>query len=131
MAPVSVPIKVDAQVKANLKDATSLAGKTIDTIARACGILYEPVGVVRTPTAEAQAALITSNADSQLREILQRAGDRFIAQQVRQQQNVDAIVAEAHEQPQPQTVSDAPCDPDWVNEFVDCCKNISNEQMRT
>jgi hypothetical protein len=130
MDPISVPIKVDAKVNADLKDATKLGGKMIDAISRACGVVYEPIGIVRKAKAERKAALIEASTSVEFHEIVQRAKDRFLAQQIRQQQNVDAIVARALEQPQPEAVSDEPCDTDWINEFLDCAKNVSNEDMQ-
>src|SRR5579862_6860612 len=125
-----LPIKVDATIKGNLADITKLGHKIIDTFAGACGVLYAPVSKVLNAKADASAKLIEVRGNLEVEAILRRAGERFLSQQLRQQQNVDEIVSKAIVDRDAGPVSDQSCDPDWVNEFVDCSKNISDEQMQ-
>ncbi len=49
----------------------------------------------------------------------------------RQQANLEAIVAEAAEQIQNNDANEEPVEPDWIAQFLNSCKDISNEQMQT
>ena len=124
-----LPIKVDATFKGNLADITKLGAKIIDTLANACGVVYEPVNKVLNAKADATAKLIEVRGNIEA-EAMRKVLERFISQQLRQQRNVDEIVSKAILDKDAGPVSDQSCDPDWVNEFVDCSKNVSDEQMQ-
>jgi hypothetical protein len=130
MDEVHVPVRVDAKLHANLADATGLVGKIVDSIRNACGLAYEPIAVVRKAKADAHAKLIATQNQIEVAELLHKAGERFLSQQLRQQNNIDAIVAKAIQQADSEEGTGEACDPDWINEFIDCSKNISNEQMQ-
>ena len=80
--------------------------------------------------AQADAAIIHADAENEIAERRQRAMHRMEREQVRQQQNMEAIVGQALPQltagADPTQVED-----DWITNFLDRCRRISDEQMRT
>jgi len=101
--------------------------KLIDAIRSGVGVLYEPRRIRRR--AEAEAKIVLFKADLECRDLAERAARRLGFQELRRQQNIDAIVEGAAEA-LPQTVSAEPVDPDWVSRFFQECQDVSNEQLQ-
>jgi hypothetical protein len=136
------PIKIDAKVniKADSKDAVKVWDKFVDTVAapfRCWAKTKEPVSQAKAEVNAAQIRVIGIKAlmaDGLPREeaeaLVLRSEQRELLQTVREQHNIEAIVRDAVEF-LPRTVDDKPVEEDWVAEFFEQCKNISNEKMRT
>lgn len=125
--------------------------KLIDTVARGCGIIYEPTRRKRLAAASAFeistiADAIRENIDSPItynnngilidssdvKELAERATKRMLLQEMRKQQNIEAIVDNAYEELQKETeVTSEPVDNDWVVRFFNSVEDISDDTMRT
>ncbi len=102
--------------------------KPIDTlinkIADATGILYEPVRIRKKAKAEVEASLIKLE-----NELQQRALQRLVIEEIKKQENIESITEKSfenlNENAEPEKI-----DNDWLGNFFDKCKNISNEEMQ-
>lgn len=114
------------------------ACKLIDAVRSGIGTLYEPrrirlkakataVEITELARANADASMIRANADH---ELAKRAAERLSFQEMRRQQNIDVIVAEALLE-LPDTVSADPVEPDWISSFFDGCEDVSDGQLQT
>jgi len=109
--------------------AAVVAGGLINMIRDSVGALWAPKHVRRMAEAEADAKTIAAKADSQV-EMYKQAGQQLReVQEVRHLANFLDIVDEAipllPEGGRPDQV-----DRDWMNEFFDHGKNVSNEELR-
>jgi len=124
--------------------------KLVDTVARGCGIIYEPTRRKRLAAASAFeistiADAIRENIDlpitynnngiqidsSDVKELAERATKRMLLQEMRKQQNIEAIVDKAYEELKDEVdVSSEPVDEDWIIRFFNCVEDIGNEEMR-
>ncbi len=124
--------------------------KLVDTVARGCGILYEPTRKRRLATASAfeistVATAIRENYDlpisynngvvqidsTETKEIAERAIKRMLLQEMRKQQNIEAIVDKAYEELKDDTVvSNEPVDDDWLVRFFNSVEDVSNEVVQ-
>ena len=125
--------------------------KLVDTVARGCGIIYEPTRRKRLAAASAFeistiADAIRENIDlpitynnngiqidsSDVKELAERATKRMLLQEMRKQQNIEAIVDKAYEELQKETeVTSEPVDDDWLVRFFNSVEDISDDTMRT
>lgn len=113
--------------------------KLIDTISSAIGTIYEPTKIRRKADAEAYEIRTLASAKKEAEEMgkselalnLDRVGKRFVATELRRQENIDYIVGKAMEQIEmKESVSDKPVDPDWTARFVNVAQDVSDEEMR-
>jgi hypothetical protein len=119
----------DSVVTTAITAAVQPVTKLIETISAGIGEVYEPFGIVRRAKAEAKAEIIRAETDVEKQEIARRAAERLVAQEVRRQENIEAVV-DAAAKKLPATVSADPVDPDWTARFVDAAQDISNTQLR-
>src|SRR5947209_5376042 len=93
----------------------------IKRISNAIGIVFEPRHMKRVAEAEAVVDKIRTTAEIEKAERLQRAAFRFLAEQVKQQENIESIVHKAlpeiSEQATPEQVEN-----DWIANFFDKCR---------
>lgn len=124
--------------------------KLIETVSSGIGMLYKPFYVKRMAKAKAAEIEIVSSAinDSvqlpiqyqngdiaidatNLNELARRAQNRMLFQEIKKQQNIEAVVDVAYtELEKVETVSDTPVESDWINVFFDSIANVSTEQMQ-
>lgn len=124
--------------------------KLIETVSCGVGKLYEPTHIRRLAKAKAEEIKLISdtvtdnlnlpisyqNGDigidaTDANGLVQRAQNRFLFQQMKKQQNIEAVVANAATELDKTTVvSSTPVDEDWINSFFDFVANVSNEQMQ-
>ncbi len=124
--------------------------KLVDTVARGCGIIYEPTRRKRLAAASAFeistiADAIRENIDlpitynnngiqidsSDVKELAERATKRMLLQEMRKQQNIEAIVDNAYEELQKETeVTSDPVDDDWIIRFFNSVDDVSSEKLR-
>jgi len=72
-----------------------------------------------------------ARAKERAKDIAARARRRRELEDIRHQQNIEAIILRAADQlPPDEGVADNQPDPDWVNDFYEGSKNVSNEQMQ-
>ena len=100
--------------------------KLIESVSGAVGAVYEPTRIRRKAKAEADAMLIF--ADTEI-EVAKRAARRLAVQEVRKQENIEAIFDSATKL-LPETVSEEPVDPDWMSRFFADAADVSDEHLQ-
>ncbi len=108
---------------------SEVAGKFIDKVSDAVGVIAKPYQIKRVAEAEAQAAVIQANARVQISEIERRGLERLIREEGQKQENIENITYRAI----PHLKSDArpeDVDKDWISHFFDRCRLVSDEQMQ-
>jgi len=114
----------------DLKALSEPVTKLIEAVRSAVGILYEPTRTRRQAKAEADAAIILAENQTEVREIEIRASERLRNRELRRQQNVEKVTRMAIAE-LPASVSADPVDEDWIHQFFGHCQDISNEQMQS
>lgn len=124
--------------------------KLVETVSCGVGKLYEPTHIRRLAKAKAEemkliSDTVTDNLNlpisyqngeigidaTDANGLVQRAQNRFLFQQMKKQQNIEAVVANAATELDKTTVvSSTPVDEDWISSFFDFVANVSNEQMQ-
>ena len=125
--------------------------KFIDVVSRGIGCIFEPTKIKKL--ADAKAYEISTIADAvrknddlpifidrdgvqidstDFKALAERTSSRLMLQEMRKQQNIEAIVNKAYEELQKETeVSGEPVDDDWIVRFFNSVEGVSNEEMRT
>lgn len=124
--------------------------KLVETVSCGVGKLYEPTHIRRLAKAKAEeikliSDTVTDNLNlpisyqngeigidaTDANGLVQRAQSRFLFQEMKKQQNIEAVVANAATELDKTTVvSGTPVDEDWISSFFDFVANVSNEQMQ-
>lgn len=124
--------------------------KLFETIACGIGKLYEPIHIKRMAKAKAKEIEIISDSfcknidlpivytdgaisinTQDANDLVLRAQNRLCFQELRKQQNIEAVVLNAYNDLKNEvSVSDIPVDIDWISEFFNDVANISSEQMQ-
>ena len=124
--------------------------KLVETVGCGIGRIYEPWHVERMAKAKAKEIEIISGAVSDninlpvgydggkisistedANDLVTRAQNRFLFQEMKKQQNIEAVVSDAYtELKDVDSVSDTPVEEDWISEFFNCVANISAEEMQ-
>lgn len=138
----------------NISDVFGLqkpAEKLIQTVSNGIGKLYEPMHTKRMAKAKAEEIAIIGNAlkdnidlpvkytDGSItinmndyEELLKRTKSRVVFQEVKKQQNIDAIVNKAEEQlSNISEVTSEPVDEDWNLRFFNLAGDITSEDLQT
>lgn len=114
----------------NFGDISKPVTVLIEKVSNAVGVLYEPRRIKKHAEAEAEADKIKALAAIELNEIQQRAIDRFVHQEVRKQENIEAITAQAAaslgEDAKVQELEE-----DWVAHFFKHCDTVSDKEMQS
>jgi hypothetical protein len=102
----------------------------IEKVSNALGRHFEPHYVRKLAHARADAAKIEAAASIEVTELQQRALRRLIAEEAKRQDNIEAIVDKAlhgiADDAKTENVED-----DWLTNFFDKCRIISDEDMQT
>ncbi len=124
--------------------------KLIETVSAGVGKIYEPVHIKRMAKAKASEVCLLSesinknislpvmykngeiNIDAtEYNELFQRASNRFLFQEAKKQQNIDAIFLEAYKEIEKiDIVAEKTVDLDWINSFFDYASHISDVDMQ-
>jgi hypothetical protein len=129
------PIRMD--LKADTKDVVNLTRLLSQKLASALSCVWPIIEA----KADVRAALTRAKGVDKLTKTYQmtkeeaealvlRSDQREQLQQIRYHQNIEAIVLGAllvHTE----SVNDQPVDEDWISEFLEQCKNVSSDQMRS
>lgn len=118
----------------NCGDLTKPATVLIEKISDAVGGLFKPWQIRRVAKAEADVdrirALSQIETQIQVTELTQRAFGRFLAEETKKQDNMESITSKAipllEADSKPQEIDD-----DWITNFFDKCRLISDEEMQT
>lgn len=114
----------------NLGEISKPASMLIEKVSDAIGGVFRPYQIRRIARAEADADKIRALAQIEVTEVQKRALQRFVAEEVKKQDNIESITAKAL----PDVAADA--DPskmedDWITNFFDKCRLISDEEMQS
>ena len=124
--------------------------KLIETVSGGIDTLYKPVHLKRMAKAKAEEIKLISEAITQnamlpinyqhgnvgidstdVQNLLFRTEQRLLQEEMKKQQNMDAIVSNAAEELQgKEKVSDTPVDEDWSTRFRNIAKDVSSEEMQ-
>ena len=114
------------------------AGKAlVDKVATACGALYASRGKIRDAKADAEVTRIDAvpaeAAPAKNNELTNRAARRVEGEQVREQKNIESIVAQAAKLLPPDTPEETVhnMDEDKVAAMLNMFKTVSNEEMQS
>lgn len=144
---------MDADEKLNISDLAGLSQpltKLIETISCGIGRIFEPWHIKRMAKARAEELeLISATVNKALQlpitydssgitinttdanNLVQRAQNRFLFQEMKKQQNIEAVIDFAYsELENVESVSNTPVDSDWISAFFDSVTNVSTEQMQ-
>lgn len=116
-------------VLADFGDWSKPVNTLIEKCSDAIGGLFKPYQITRVAEAEAEAEEIRAQAHVKIDKLQRRAATRFIAEETKKQINMEAIIRGAlpqvDEAADPEKMND-----DWVTNFFDKCRLISDEQMQ-
>lgn len=114
----------------NLGDLSKPATVLIEKISDAVGGVFRPHQIKRVAKAEAEAEKIKALAHVEITEIQQRALVRLIQEEGKKQENIESITAqsirELRQDAKPETL-----DNDWIANFFDKCKLVSDKEMQS
>jgi hypothetical protein len=114
----------------NLGDLSKPATTLVEKISDAIGGIARPWQIVRVAEAEAEAEKIRAAAQIEISDLQRRAILRFLAEEAKRQNNIESITAKAlpdvAQEARPQEIED-----DWLSNFFDKCRLISDEEMQT
>ncbi len=118
-----------ALVNIDVGELSKTATVLIEKISGAIGGVAEPWQIRRIAEAKADAAKIEAVAEIDISKLHRRALQRFINEEAKKQNNIELITAKAlpdvKPDAQPQNMED-----DWIANFFDKCRLISNEEMQ-
>ncbi|MDR3258399.1 MAG: DUF2806 domain-containing protein [Fusobacteriaceae bacterium] len=135
----------------NLHILVEPISKLIDVFSSAFGKIYEPFHIRRMTKAKSEeiriiAERIRENIDvpitynksadvsidtSSSEELRKRAGDRFVYQEIKKQQNIEAVADKTYDLlKNSEKVSSEPVNQDWMTRFFNSIEDISNEEMQ-
>ncbi len=101
----------------------------IEKISDALGGYFKPYQMIRVANAEAEVALIQTETQIQVNDRQRRAMQRFFDEEAKKQLNIEGITQKAlpllKQESSPQNVED-----DWITNFFDKCRIISDEEMQ-
>lgn len=107
------------------KPATAL----IEKVSQAIGGICAPYQLKRMAKAEVEAALIRAKGEQELLEVTGRAAQRFLAEETLRQINMENIANRSIELLE-ETAHPEDIDNDWIVNFFNKCRNVSDEKMQ-
>lgn len=113
-----------------LGDLSKPATVLVEKVCNAVGVLYEPRRIRKRAEAEAEAEKIKALASIELDELQQRAIDRFVHQEARKQENIEAITAQAAAS-LGEDAKVEELEEDWVAHFFKNCDAVSDKEMQS
>jgi hypothetical protein len=117
-------------VSINLNGLSKPATALIEKVSDAVGGIFKPYQIKRVAQAEATATLIHAKTGIEITELQYRAVQRFVNEEVAKQENIESITSNAipllDDDSDPQKL-----DTDWVTNFFDKCRIVSDSEMQT
>ena len=102
----------------------------VKKIAKGIGGTVAPWQIKRVARAEADAARIKAQSEIEVTDLHQRAAQRRIEEDARQQKNMEDIIAKAAPHLKEEAKPDA-MDDDWIANFFDKCRLVSDSEMQS
>lgn len=108
---------------------TKPATVLIEKISSAIGVMYEPRRIKNKALAEAEASKTKALSDLEIEDIQKRALMRLVSEEIKKQENIEKITEKSfdsiRDDATPEKIED-----DWISNFFDKCKLISDEDMQ-
>jgi hypothetical protein len=101
----------------------------LDKVSDALGWILKPVQIKRVAEAEVDALVIRTKGEIAVTELQRRAFTRLLAEETRAQTNMEDIAFQAMPALE-DTAQFEHMDDDWITNFFDKCRMISDEQMQ-
>jgi hypothetical protein len=117
-------------IKVDLGGISKPATVLIEKISDAIGGLFKPFQIRRVAQAEADADKIKAISNIEITELQYRALTRLVAEEAKKQHNIESITLKALPDLEPDANPDQ-MDDDWIANFFDKCRLISDEQMQS
>jgi len=114
----------------NLGELAKPATVLVEKICDAIGGIAKPWQIKRVAEAEAEAERIRAAGEVKVTALHRRAARRFLMEEAKKQHNIESIIGKALPEVGPNAKSEQVED-DWIANFFDKCRVISNEQMQT
>jgi hypothetical protein len=111
-------------------DLAKPATVLIQKVSAALGGLSRPWQIRRVANAEADAAIIEAKAQIKVSDLERRAVERFVKEEAKRQENIESITEKAAAQLKDDAKPEN-LDNDWIANFFDKCRIVSDEQMQT
>lgn len=96
----------------------------------ATGVTFEPTRIKRKAEAEAKALLITTTAEIEAQELRKCAAQRFIAQELKKQENLESVLLKAAPQLAERFQETKEVDPDWITRFILEAQEVSDSGLQ-
>jgi len=113
----------------NFGELSKPADTLIKKVSSAIGGIFAPWQIKRVAKAEAEANLIKAKAEIYITDLHRRAMHRFVEEEARRQENMEAITERAL--PQLESGSDpSKMEDDWVTNFFDKSRIVSDNEMQ-
>jgi len=107
------------------KPATVLIEKVSDAV----GGIFQPSQIKRIARAQAEADIIRAQGQIEVTDLQRRAMRRFLAEESKKQENIEAITWQAlpqlEDKARPRDMED-----DWIANFFDKCRIVSDKEMQ-
>lgn len=116
-------------VNIDLGDLGGAAKSLVERVAAGCGVLYEPHRIVKKAKAEAEADKVKALSKLEIGDIERRALQRFLHEETKKQENIEAITEKALEF-LPKDAKPEKIEEDWMTRFLDKGKQVSDRQMQ-
>jgi hypothetical protein len=113
----------------NIGELSKPATVLIEKVSDAMGGIFKPWQIRRVAQAEAEADKIKAEARIEITDLQQRALYRFIFEEAKKQNNIESITSKALPQVE-ETATPQKMEDDWIMDFFDKCKLISDEEMQ-
>ena len=125
----------------NLGDLAKPIDTLIHKISDATGVLYEPRRIRHKAEAESEAAIVSAKAETaaniikaeseiEITDLHQRAAQRRIKEDMRDQKNMEDIITKAlphlNKEAEPDAMED-----DWLTNLFDKCRMVSDSEMQS
>ena len=114
----------------NLGDISKPATVLIEKISDVIGGYFKPYQIRRVAKAEADAEIIKAQAQIEVTDLQRRALVRFVTEEARKQDNIENITQKALPQLE-ETSNPKNMEDDWVANFFDKCRIVSDEEMQS
>ena len=114
----------------NVGDIAKPIDTLIKKISKGAGILYEPRRIRNVAKAEAEAAMIKAESEIEVTDLHQRAVQRRLEEDAKQQKNIEDIITGTEPHLNKDANPDA-MDDDWIANFFDKCRIVSNNKMQS
>ena len=113
----------------NLGNLSKPADTLIKKVSDAVGGLFAPYQVKRMAKAEAEAAMIKAQSETEITDLHRRAVHRWIEEEAQRQKNMEDITAKALPQLDEKATPDSVED-DWLVNFFDKSRIVSDNEMQ-